>query len=53
MWYRLDGNDAVLFQELVHPRALGGLDAGQDHVLLGGEPELRSQLLDDPPQPGP
>src|SRR6202030_2846982 len=31
--------------------AIAGCDAGEDHVLLGGQPDLRSKLLHDPAKP--
>src|SRR6266850_5910956 len=44
--------DAVLGHQLLDARTVGGIDAGEDHVLLRGEPDLRAQLVDDLAQPG-
>src|SRR5205823_9794695 len=49
---RLDRRDALFRQELVHAGLLRGLDAGQDHVLLRGQADLRPDLFDDRAQPG-
>src|SRR4029077_13178972 len=48
---RLDRRDPVLRHQLLDSRSLSRLDAGQDHVLLGGEPYLWTQLVDDAGQP--
>src|SRR6267142_2402822 len=44
--------DAVLGHQLLDARTVGGIDAGEDHVLLRGEADLRAQLVDDLAQPG-
>src|SRR5712692_874465 len=49
---RLHRRDAVLRHQHFDARSVGGLDVGEDHILLGGKSYLRTQLVDDAPQPG-